>query len=197
MLSHFPVFSVDSSIGVDGARAIGVMLQRNCTLLELAISRKHHPFVGASSSLELESVPTATRNARDFADCFETSAEGSCLVLDALERNSSLTKLDLQGEIGTQATFVQLRGGYRACESGGGAEANALLVTPACAGNKLGAEGGRRAKSLLERNTTLTSLTLPSERVACVVGGRVLTARARFSFCLAKLAVSLHPLIFL
>jgi hypothetical protein len=170
------MFLDDETIGVDGARAIGVMLQRNRTLLELSICCTQPAFVGASSSLCLESAPTATRNARDFADCFETSAEEALLVLDALECNSSLTTLRLHGEMGVQATFVQLRGGYRACESGGGAEAKSSLVTPACTGNKLGAEGSRRAKSLLERNTTLTSLSLHGERVACVVGERVTTA---------------------
>ena len=114
MLAHFLLFLVDETIGVDGARAIGAMLQRNRTLLELEIVCKHHPFVGASSSLCLESAPTATCNARDFADCFRTSAEETLLVLDALELNSSLTELSLLGEIGMQATFVQLRGGCRA-----------------------------------------------------------------------------------
>ena len=113
MLAHFLLF-LGGTYGVDGARAIGAMLQRNRTLLTLEIVCKHHPFVGASSSLCLESAPTATRNARDFADCFDTSAEEACSVLDALELNSSLTKLSLQGEMGVQATFVQLRGGCRA-----------------------------------------------------------------------------------
>ncbi len=114
MLTHFPLFLGDETIGVDGARAIGVMLQRNRTLLDLEIICTQPAFVGASSSLCLDGAPTATCNARDFADCFRTSAEESLLVLDALERNSSLTTLNLQGEIGTQATFVQLRGGCRA-----------------------------------------------------------------------------------
>jgi hypothetical protein len=114
MLAHFLLFLGDETIGVDGARAIGGMLQRNRTLLTLLIVCKHHPFVCASSSLCLESAPTATRNARNFADCFQTSAEETLLVLDALERNSSLTCLNLQGEMGVQATFVQLRGGCRA-----------------------------------------------------------------------------------
>ena len=114
MLAHFLLFLVDETIGVDGARAIGAMLQCNRTLLQLNIMCKHHPFVGASSSLCLESAPTATRNARDFADCFQTSAEETCSVLDALELNSSLTELSLQGEMGVQATFVQLRGDCRA-----------------------------------------------------------------------------------
>ena len=35
-------------------------------------------------------------------------------MLDALELNSSLTELNLLGEMGVQATFVQLRGGCRA-----------------------------------------------------------------------------------
>jgi hypothetical protein len=178
MLAHFLLF-LGGTYRVDGARAIGAMLQCNRTLLQLNIMCKHHPFVGASSSLCLESAPTATRNARDFADCFITSAEETLLVLDALELNSSLTELNLQGEMGVQATFLHLRRGCRACGSGG-AEAKALLVTPACAGSKLGAEGGRRAKSLLERNTALKSLGLICERVACVEGGRVSTARACF-----------------
>ena len=114
MLTHFPLFLVDETIGVDGARAFGVMLQRNRTLLELNFNCTQPAFVGASSSLCLDSAPTATCNARDFADCFETSAEEALLVLDALERNSSLTQLSLQGEMGMQATFVQLRGGCRA-----------------------------------------------------------------------------------
>ena len=113
MLTHFPLFLVDQTIGVDGARAFGVMLQRNRTLLELDFACTQPAFVGASSSLCLDGAPTATCNARDFADCFKTSEE-ALLVLDALERNSSLTKLDLQGEMGMQATFVQLRGGCRA-----------------------------------------------------------------------------------
>jgi hypothetical protein len=108
-----PLFLVDA-IGVDGARAFGVMLQRNRTLLQLSFSCTQPAFVGASSSLCLDGAPTATCNARDFADCFKTSAEEALLVLDALERNSSLTALNLQGEMGMQATFVQLRGGCRA-----------------------------------------------------------------------------------
>jgi hypothetical protein len=87
------------------------MLQRNRTLLELNFACTQPPFVGARSSLCLDSAPTAPRNARDFADCFKTSAEETVLVLDALELNSSLAKLSLQGEMGMQATFVQLRGG--------------------------------------------------------------------------------------
>ena len=55
----------------------------------------------------------------------------------------------------------------------GGAEAKTLRVTLVCAGCKLGAEGGRRVKSIFERNTTLTLLTLWGERVTCVEGGRV------------------------
>jgi hypothetical protein len=113
MLTHFLLFLGDKTIGVDGARAIGVMLQRNRTLLELDFVCTQPTFVGASSSLCLDCAPAATCNARDFADCFKTSEE-ALLVLDALERNSSLTKLNLQGEMGMQATFVQLRGGCRA-----------------------------------------------------------------------------------
>jgi hypothetical protein len=41
-------------------------------------------------------------NARGFAVCVATSAEG-CLVLDGLEHNLTLTKLSLQGEMGMQA----------------------------------------------------------------------------------------------
>jgi hypothetical protein len=116
MLTHPPppLFLDDKTIGVDGVRAIGAMLQRNRTLLKLNFACTQPAFVGASSSLCLESAPSATRNARDFADCFDTSAEETLLVLDALERNSSLTCLDLHGEMGVQATFVQLRGGCRA-----------------------------------------------------------------------------------
>jgi hypothetical protein len=114
MLTHFPLFLGDETIGVDGARAFGAMLQRNRTLLELSFVCTQPAFVGASSSLCLDCAPTATCNARDVADCFRTSAEEAPLVLDALERNSSLTKLNLQGEMGMQATFVQLRGGCRA-----------------------------------------------------------------------------------
>ena len=106
MLSHLPLFLDNKTIGVDGVRAIGAMLQRNRTLLSLDFACTQPAFVGASSCLRLESAPTATRNARDFADCFETSAEEACSVLDALELNSSLTCLDLQGEMGVQATFV-------------------------------------------------------------------------------------------
>ncbi len=89
------------------------MLQRNRTLLELNFVCTQPAFVGASSSLCLDCAPTATCNARDSADCFQTSAE-ALLVLDALERNSFLTALNLQGEMVMQATFVQLRGGCRA-----------------------------------------------------------------------------------
>ena len=113
MLAHFLLF-LGGTYGVDGARAIGAMLQRNRALLELNIICTQPAFVGASSSLCLDGAPTSTLNARDFADCFKTSAEGTLLVLDALERNSSLTALNLQGEMGMQATFVQLRGGCRA-----------------------------------------------------------------------------------
>ncbi len=90
------------------------MLQRNRTLLSLSFACTQPAFVGESSSLCLESAPPATRNARDFADCFKTSAEEACSVLDALELNSSLTELRLEGEMGVQATFMQLRGGCRA-----------------------------------------------------------------------------------
>jgi hypothetical protein len=103
--------SGDSTIGVDGARAIGDMLQRNGTLSSLSVTCKQPPFVGTSSSLCLQCAPTATRNAPDFADCFKTSE--TCLLLDGLEHNSSLTKLTLQGEMGMQANAVQLRGGFR------------------------------------------------------------------------------------
>jgi hypothetical protein len=41
-------------MGVDGARAIGVMLQRNGTLLNFTLSCKQPPFAYASSSLCLE-----------------------------------------------------------------------------------------------------------------------------------------------
>jgi hypothetical protein len=108
-----PLFLGDKTIGVDGARAFNAMLQRNRTLLELNFICTQPAFVGASSGLCPDGAPTATCNARDFADCFETSAE-ALLVLDALERNSTLTRLNLQGEMGMQATFVQLRGGCRA-----------------------------------------------------------------------------------
>ena len=110
--SPSPLFSGDKTIGVDGVRVIGAMLQRNRTLLSLDFACTQPAFVGASSSLCLESAPSATRN-RDFAD-FETSAEETCSELDALELNSALTCLDLYGERGVQATFVQLRGGCRA-----------------------------------------------------------------------------------
>ena len=46
-----------------------------------------------------------------------------------------------------------------------------LLVTLACAtGCKLGDEGARRAKHVLERNTTLTGLNLGSKGVIFGVG---------------------------
>jgi hypothetical protein len=90
------------------------MLQRNRTLLSLDFACTQPAFVGASSSLCLESAPSATRNARDFAVCFNTSYKETCSALDALELNSSLTELDLYGEMGVQATFMQLRGGCRA-----------------------------------------------------------------------------------
>ena len=35
MLTHPPLFLDDETIGVDGVRAIGAMLQHNCTLLSL------------------------------------------------------------------------------------------------------------------------------------------------------------------
>jgi hypothetical protein len=41
-------------MGIDGARAIGVMLQRNGTLLDLTLSCKQPPFACASSGLSLE-----------------------------------------------------------------------------------------------------------------------------------------------
>jgi hypothetical protein len=94
------------------------MLQRNRTLLELSFVCTQPTLVDASSSLCLDCAPTATCNARDFADCFQTSAEEALLVLDALERNSSLTTLNLQGEMVMQATFVQQRGGCRARVAG-------------------------------------------------------------------------------
>ena len=73
-------------------------------------------------------------------------------------------------------------GRLQGASGGGGAEAKALFVTLARAGCQLGAEGSRRAKSLLERNTTLTWLNLYGERVTCVEGGRVSTARSCFGF---------------
>jgi len=49
-----------------------------------------------------------------------------------------------------------------------------LLVTLACAAvGKLGEEGARRAKHVLERNTTLTELGLACEGVVFVWGGMV------------------------
>ncbi len=100
-----------------------------------------------------------TSNARGFAGCVATSAD-FCLVLDGLERNSTLTRLNLQ------------RGGgrLRLCCRG-------LLVTLACAigymGCYLGNEGCLKVKSVLERNTTLTDLDLSGERVVfCGEGGR-------------------------
>ena len=40
ILTYPPVLSVDTTMGVDGARAIGVMLQRNGTLLDLDLACK-------------------------------------------------------------------------------------------------------------------------------------------------------------
>ena len=47
-------------------------------------------------------------SAHCFADCLDTPAE-CCLVLDALERNSSLKNLSMQSEIGTLTHFMLLR----------------------------------------------------------------------------------------
>ncbi len=55
------VLSVDKTMGIDGARLIGVMLQRNGTLLNLSLTCKQPPFFSASCSLCLEfsaSMPT-------------------------------------------------------------------------------------------------------------------------------------------
>ncbi len=54
ILTYPPVLSGDTTMGVDGARAIGVMLQRNGTLLDLTLTCKQPPFACASSSLSLE-----------------------------------------------------------------------------------------------------------------------------------------------
>ena len=71
LYAHYPPlppssFLDDHTIGFDGARAIGDMLQRNSTLLTLSLVCKQPPFVVASSTLCLECTPTATRNACDF-----------------------------------------------------------------------------------------------------------------------------------
>jgi hypothetical protein len=50
----------------------------------------------------------ATCNARDFADSLKKPEE-TCAVLDALEHNSSLTSLNLQGETGMQANVCSCR----------------------------------------------------------------------------------------
>ena len=52
--TYSPVLSVDKTMGIDGARAIGVMLQRNGTLLNLSLTCKQPPLACASSSLYLE-----------------------------------------------------------------------------------------------------------------------------------------------
>ena len=76
-----------------------------------------------------------------------------------------------------------------------GAEAKILRVTLVCAGCKLGAEGGRRVKSLLERNTTLTKLDLSCKWVIFGLGreGMGVGSRSRarcFLVCDAALTVS-------
>jgi hypothetical protein len=73
-------------------------------------------------------------------------------------------------------------GRLQGASGGGGAEAKALFITLARAGCQFGAEGSRKAKSLFERNTTLTWLNLACERVTCVEGGRVWTERSCFVF---------------
>lgn len=67
-----------------------------------------------------------------------------------------------------------------------------MLVTLACAGNKLGVEGGHRAQSVLERNTILTKLNLICERVACVeMGGS--RPRARVLVFVWRVEARLSP----
>ncbi len=102
----------------------------------------------------------AQRDARCFTDSLKTSEE-SCLVLDGLKHNSTLTSLDLSCEIGMQGRLMLLRSGLF---GGGWGErgqlcCRGLLVTLACAiGCELGDEGGRRLQSVLELNTTLTEM---------------------------------------
>ena len=44
LLTYPPVLSVDETMGVDGARAIGDMLRSNSTLLDLNVHRKYIAF---------------------------------------------------------------------------------------------------------------------------------------------------------
>ena len=93
----------------------------------------------------------------------ETPAE-CCLVLDALLHNSSVKNFAMSSEIGIYCCCgACVRGGLHLC-------CRPLLVTLACAtGGKLGDEGARRAKHVLERNTTLTALGFACEGVIVFV----------------------------
>ncbi len=62
-------------------------------------------------SFGLTYARTMTSNARGFAECTKTSTD-CCLVLDGLERNSTLTRLSLKCEIGMQAHVMLLGSGW-------------------------------------------------------------------------------------
>ncbi len=98
----------------------------------------------------------------------ETPAE-CCLVLDALLHNSSVKNFSMSSEIMSNEIGIYCCCG--ACVRGGlHLWCRPLLVTLACAdGCKLGDEGARRAKHVLERNTTLTELSLACEGVIVFV----------------------------
>ncbi len=146
------VFTDSDRIGDAGATQLAHVLERNRTLMNLDIFSKHQAI--------------CARLCLSFLFIFffhfalaenQIGAAGATQLAHALERNSTLTTLDLVSK--HQAIFVCLCVNFLFCIIFSLAMIALMMLTD----NEIGAVGATQLAHALERNSTLTSLNLYSK----------------------------------